>query len=93
MNSFRHRVHRWTTKKCFSTPTSILSGEACRPLILSYCRYRKRLAALRIACHPLNGNPTSARLPLFFPSLFAFRAHDLSTHLTKGLTSVYLPLD
>jgi len=43
--------------------------------------------------HPPNANPASARLPPSFPSLSAFRAQDSSRHLTRGLTSVYLPLD
>jgi len=31
MNSFWHRVQRWTTNSFFTTPTSILSREACLP--------------------------------------------------------------
>jgi len=53
MNSFWHRVQRWTTNNFFSTPTSILYREACLPPEISYCRYRRRLAALRVACAPL----------------------------------------
>jgi len=34
MNSFWHRVQRWTTNNFYSTPTSILAREACLPLIL-----------------------------------------------------------
>jgi len=60
MNSFWHRVQRWTTNNLFSTPTSILSREACLPPIFSYCRYKRRLAALRVACAPPNANPASA---------------------------------
>jgi len=52
MNGFWHRVQRWTTNNFFSTPTSILSCEACLPPIISYCRYKRRLAPLRIACAP-----------------------------------------
>jgi len=51
------------------------------------------LAALRVACAPPYANPASARLPPSFPSLSSFRAQDSSRHLTKGLFSVYLPLD
>jgi len=69
MNSFRHRVQRWTTNNLSSTPTTILSREACPPPIISYCRYRRRLAALRVACTPPNANPASARLSQSFPSL------------------------
>ena len=93
MDSFWYRVQRWTTNNFFSTPISILSREACLPPIVPYCRYRGRLAALRVACAPPNANPASARLPPSFPSLSTFRAQDSSRHLTKGLYSVYLPLD
>ena len=86
-------VQRWTTNNFFPTPTCILSHEAYLPAIISYCRYRRRLAALSMACAPPDTNPTSARLPQSFPSLSAFRAQDSSRHLTKGLSSVYLPLD
>jgi len=93
MNSFWHRVQRWTTNNFYSTPTSILAREACLPPIVSYCRYRRRLAALRVACAPPYANPAAARLPPSFPSLSSFRAQDSSRHLTRGLSSVYLPLD
>jgi len=70
MDSFRHRVHRWTTNNFFSTPISILAREACLPPIISYCGYRRRLAALRVVCaHPLRQpslGQTPADLPLFF---------------------------
>ena len=92
MDSFWHRVQRWTTNNFFSTPTSILSRKACLPPVISYCRYRRRLAALRVACAPPYANPASARLPQSFPSLSSFRAQDSSRHLTVGLSSVYLPL-
>jgi len=92
MNAFWHRVQRWTTNNFFSTPTSILSREARLPPIVSYCRYRRRLAALRVACAPPRANPASARLPQSFPSLSSFRAQDSSRHLTVGLSSGYLPL-
>ena len=92
MNSFWHRVQRWTTNNFFSTPTSILSREACLPPIVFYCRYKRRLATLRIACAPLNANPASARLKHAFPSLSSFRAQNTYRHLTVGLSSVYLPL-
>jgi len=92
MNSFWHRVQRWTTNNFFSTPASILAREACLRPIVSYCRYRRRLAARRIACAPPNANPAAARLPQSFPSLCSFRAQDASRLLTIGLSSVYLPL-
>ena len=63
------------------------------PPITTYCRYRRRLAALRIACALSTNYLAAARLPASFPSLSAFRAQDSSRHLTSGLSSVYLPLD
>jgi len=93
MNNIWHRVQRWTTNSFFSTPTSILAREAGLPPIITNCRYRRRLSALRVTCAPPYANPTSARLPQSFPSLSSFRAQDSSWHLTKGLSSVYLPLD
>jgi len=92
MDSFWHRVQRWTTNNFFSTPTSILSRKACLPPVVSYCRYRRRLAALRVACAPPYANPASARVPQSFPSLSSFRAQDSSRHGMVGLSSVYLPL-
>ena len=93
MNSFWHRVCRWGTNNFYSTPTSILTREACLPPIDAYCRHRRRLAALRIACPPPTHNPAAARLPSSFPSLSSFRALDSTRHLTKGLSSYYLPLN
>jgi len=93
MNSFWHRVQRWTKNNLFSTPTSILPREACLPPIISYCKYRRRLAALRVACAPPYANPASARPLPTFPCLSSFRAQDSSRHLTTGLSSVYLPLN
>jgi len=92
MNGFWHRVPRWTTNNFFSTRSTILSREACLPPIASYCRYKRRLAALRVACASPNANPASARHPLSFPSLSSFIAQHSTRHLTIGLSSVYLPL-
>ena len=93
MSSFWHRVCPWVTNHFYSTPTSILTREACLPQVDIYCRHRRRLAALRIACAPPTHNPGAARLPTSFPSLSFFRALDSSRHLTKGLSSYYLPLN
>ena len=59
----------------------------------TYCKYRRDLAGLRIACAPPTCNPTAARLPITFPSMSVFRASDPARPLTRGLSSVYLPLD
>ena len=90
-NSFWHRVCRSVTNDFYSTPTSILKHDACLPPIDVYCRHRRRLAALRIACAPPTHNPATARLPSSFPSLSSFRVVDSSRHLTRGLSSYYLP--
>ena len=93
MSSFWHRICRWVTNNFYSTPTCILTREACLPPVDTYCRHRRRLAALRIACAPPTHNPATSRLPSSFPSLSSFRALDSSRHLTKGLSSYYLPLN
>jgi len=51
------------------------------------------LAALRVSCAPPASNLAAARLVVSFPSLSPFRAQNSSRHLTKDLSSVYLPLD
>ena len=93
MNSFWHRVCRWVTNNFYSTPTSILTREACLTPIDAYCRHWRWLAALRGACSPPALNPAAARLLRSFPSLSSFRALDSSRHLTKGLSSYYLALN
>ena len=93
MNSFWHWVCRWVTNSFYSTPTSILTREASLPPVDVYCRQRRRLAALRIACAPPTDNPAAARLPASFPSVSTFRALDSSRYLRKGLSSYYLPLN
>ena len=93
MNSFWHRVCRWVTNSFHSTPTSILTREACLLPIDAYCRHQRRLAALRIACAPPTHNPAPTRLPSSFPSLSSFRALDSTRHLARGLSSYYLPLN
>ena len=92
MDSFWHQVCRWVTNNFYSTPTPILTREACLPQIDAYCRHRQRLAAVWIACAPPTHNPATARLPSSFPSLSSFGALDSSRHLTRGLSSYYLPL-
>jgi len=92
LNTFWHKVQRWTTN-CFSaTPTGILSLELCLPPVSLLITYRQRLAALRVICSPPSVNPATARLHPSFPSLSVHRAPDSSRALTRGLTSVYLPL-
>jgi len=92
LNIFWHKVQRWTTN-CFSaTPTGILAVESCLPPVALLISQRQRLAALRVVCSPPELNPATARLHTYFPSLSAHQAHDSSRALTKGLSSVYLPL-
>ena len=92
MNSFWHRVRQWVTNSFYATPTSILTREACLSPVDIYCRHRRWLAALRIACAPPTHNSAAARLPTSFPFLSSFRALDSSRHLMKGLSSYFLPL-
>ena len=93
LDTFWHKVQWWTTN-CFSaTPVGILSVESCLPPESLMVSQRQRLAALRIVCSPPSVNPATARLHHSFPSLSTYQAKDSVRPLTKGLTSVYLPLD
>jgi len=91
-NTFWHKVQRWTTNYFSATPTRILEVESCLPPVALLISQRQRLAALRVVCSPPEINPATARLHASFPSLCAHRAHDSVRGLTKGLSSVYLPL-
>jgi len=98
MNTLWHRVQRWTTNTFFSTPTPILSQEACLPPIMSYCTYSKRLAALRVTWFPLRTTqPPQGSLclcPLFRPPELTTRldtspksSHHSTSHSTDRLPS------
>ena len=92
LDTFWLKVQRWTTN-CFSaTPTGILSVESCLPPISLLITHRHRLAALRVVCSPPSVNPATARLHPSFPSLSTHWAPDFSRAITRGLSSVYLPL-
>jgi len=92
LDTFWRKVQRWTTN-CFSArPTGILSVESCLPPISLLITHRQSLAALRVVCSPLSVNPATACLHPSFPSLSVHRAPDSSRALTKGLSSIYLPL-
>jgi len=52
----------------------------------------QRLAVLRVVCSPPSVNPAIACLHPLFPSLSTHRAPDSSGAITRGLSSVYLPL-
>jgi len=66
--------------------------ESCLPPVSLLVTHRQRLAALRVVCSPPSVNPATARLHPSFPSLSVYRAPDSSRALTRGLSSVYLPL-
>jgi len=92
LDTFWRKVQRWTTN-CFSaTPTGILSVESCLPPVSGLITHRQRLEALRVVCFPPSLNPATARLHPSFTSLWGHRAPDSSLALTRGLSSVYLPL-
>jgi len=92
LDTFWRMVQRWTTNSFSATPTGTLSVESCLPPISLLITHRQRLAALRVVCSPPSLNPATARLHRPFPSLSPYRAPDSSWALTRGLTSVYLPL-
>jgi len=92
LDTFWRKVQRWTTN-CFSAmPTGILSVESCLPPVSLLITHRQRLVALRVVCSPPTVNPATARLHSSFPSLSVYRAPDCSRAITRGLSSVYLPL-
>jgi len=92
LNTFWHKVQRWTTN-CFSTtPTGLLSVESCLPPVSLLITHRQWLAALRIVCSPSIVNPATAHHHASCPSLSVPRAPDTTRALTWGLSSVYLPL-
>jgi len=66
--------------------------ESCLPPVSLLIAHRQRLAALRVVCSPPSLNPATARLHPSFPSLSVHRAPDSSRAITRGLSSVYLPL-
>jgi len=49
--------------------------------------------AVRVVCSPPSVNPATARLHPSFPSLSVYRAPDTPRAITRGLSSVYLPLN
>jgi len=92
LDTFWRKVQRWT-KNCFSaTPTGILSLESCLPPVSLLVAHGQRLAALRIVCSTASVNPATPCLHPSFPSHSIYRAPDSSRAITKGLSSVYLPL-
>jgi len=92
LDTFWRKVQRWTTN-CFSaTPTGMLAVESCLPPVSLLITHRQRLAALRVVCSPPGMNLATARLHPSFPSLSVHRAPDSLRALTRGLSSVYLPL-
>jgi len=92
LDTFWRKAQRWTTN-CFSaTPTGILSVESCLPPVSLRITHRQRLAALRGVCSPPSVNPATARLHPSFSSLSVYRGPDSSRAITRGLSSVYLPL-
>jgi len=69
LNTFWHKVQRWTTK-CFSaTPAGILSVEPCLPPIPLLISQRQRLAALRVVGSPPEVNAATAHVHISFPAL------------------------
>ena len=91
-DTFWRKVQRWTTN-CFSAmPTGILSVKSCLLPVSLLITHWQRLAALRIVCSPSRVNPATARLHPSFTSLSGHQAPDSLRVMTRGLSSVYLPL-
>ena len=92
LDTFWRKVQRWNTNWFSATPTGILSVESCLPPDCLLITHWQRLAVLRVVCSPPSVNPATACLHSCFPSLPVFRAPVSSRAITKGLSSVYLPL-
>jgi len=93
LNPFWHKVQRWTIN-CFSpTPTGILFVKSGVPPVALLFSQRERLAPLMIVCSPGNINAGRASFHSSFPSLTVYWAPDSLRAVTKGLKSVYLPLN
>jgi len=92
LNTFWHKMQRWTTNRFSATPPGILAVESCLPQVALMISQQQRLAALRVVYSPPELNPATAHLYTSFPSLSAHRAQDSSRALTRGLSSAYLPL-
>jgi len=92
LNTFWHKVQRWTTNCVSSTPTGIVLVESCLPPVALVISQRQRLAELLVVCYTLEINPATARLHASFPSVSAHGAHDSSRALMKSLSSLCLLL-
>jgi len=93
LNTFRHKVQRWTTIAFSATLAAILALESGLPPVPLLKSQRQSQAALRVICSPPEVNPATARLHSSFPSLSGHRARNSSGALTTGLKSVDLPLN
>ena len=93
LDTFWHHVQRWTTNRFSATPTGILSLESCLPQISHLVTYRQRLTGLRVVCSPPSVNPVTASLHPSFASLSVYWAPDSLRAITRGLSSLYLPLN
>ena len=93
LNPVRHSVGWWVTNNFYYTPNPILTVEACFPPMDVSFRQRGWLSALRIACAPPTHAPSAGRFPASIFYLSNFRALDPASHLTKGSSFFYLPLD
>jgi len=92
LDTFLRKVPRWTTN-CFSaTPTGILSVKSCHPPVSLLITHQQRLAALRVVCSPPSVNPATVGIHPSFRSLSVYRTPDSSRAITRGRSSVYLPL-
>jgi len=92
LDTFWRKLQRWTANSFSATPTGIPSVGSCLPPVSLLIAHRQRLAALRVVGSPPSVNPAMARLHPSFPLLSVYRAPDSSRAITRGLSSVYLPL-
>jgi len=108
LDSFWHRVLRWSTNCFYTIDCGPQYREASLPPISSICKHSRRSAAPHLVCAPSKVNPATARIPQSLPTwdqgrsvdnhLFLLRGCSKTVHLTSWLcpgvnSAKHLPLD
>ena len=92
LDVFWHRVQRWVTNCCSSTPVPILAIESFLPPLVLLIEHRQRMADLRVVCSPPEINPASARLHKSVPNRSPYRSLLCHRSLLVKLNPAHRPL-
>jgi len=84
LDSFWHRVLRWTTHCSYTTTRGALYREASLTPISSICKHGRRSAALCLVCAPSEFNPATTRIPESVPTWDQGRSVDNHRFLLQG---------